>query len=480
MKLYQSLAKKVRERIEQGYYQVNEKLPSIRTLSQEHNVSVSTAQQALLLLEKEHLIEVRPKSGSYVKAQLVPADMPQPCRPAQYPLKVSQWKEVLSLRNNSQSRSEDFLNLSNGMSDIEAPTLRPLLKIMNQLITHEGVRCLTLDSLQGSLELREQVARLATDGGSRLHPDDIITTTGCQEALAISLQALTKAGDVVAVESPGFYGLMQILKALDLKALEIPAHADDGMSLDALEIALDQWPIKAILVIPTENNPLGSTMPDENKVRLLKMTQRYNTPIIEDDIYGDLRYKQPRPRTLHSFDTEGRVILCSSFSKTLSAALRIGWIAPGRYRERIEHMKYIGTANTTTLPQLAIAEFIKQGYYDRHVRTVRQQYRLNRDQLTQMLQTHFPKGTRISAPRGAYILWVELPGEVDTLILNERLIKHSIQIAPGVIFSASGKYRNCLRINYARPVPQLAVLAISKEAKKLLADSLVPYTSVEL
>jgi len=475
MKLYQSVAEEIRNRIEQGYYQVNEKLPSIRMLSQEHSVSVSTAQQALLLLEKEHWIEVRAKSGSYVKAQLKPAEMPQPCRAAQYPLQVSQWKEVLALRNIPQKHAGDFTNLANGTSDIDAPTLKPLLKIMNHMTSREGLRCLTPDSLQGSIELREQLARLAIDGGSQLHPDDILTTTGCQEALAISLQALTKAGDVVAVESPGFYGLMQILKALDLKALEIPAHADDGMSLDALEMALDQWPIKAILVIPTENNPLGSTMPDENKVRLLRMTQPYNTPIIEDDIYGDLRYKQPRPRTLHSFDTEDRVILCSSFSKTLSAALRIGWIAPGRYKDRIEHMKYIGTANTTTLTQLAIAEFIKQGYYERHIRTVRQQYRQNRDQLTHMLQTHLPKGTRISAPRGAYILWIELPGDVDTLVLNERLVKHQVQIAPGVIFSASGKYRNCLRINYARPVPKSAILAINEEAKKLLAEALVPH-----
>ena len=197
------------------------------------------------------------------------------------------------------------------------------------------------------------------------------------EALAISLQAVTEPGDVVAVESPGFYGLMQILKAHNLKALEIPSHPASGMSLDALEMALDQWPIKAIMLIPVENNPLGSSMPDDGKMRLLKMTQRYNIPIIEDDIYGDLRYQQPRPHTLHSLDTEGRVILCSSFSKTMSAALRVGWLAPGRYRERVEHMKYVGTASTTTLTQLAIAEFIKQGYYDRHIRTMRQQYRSN-------------------------------------------------------------------------------------------------------
>lgn len=475
MKLYQSLAEKIRELIEQGYYQVGEKLPSIRVLSKEHAVSTSTAQQALLLLEKEHWVEVRAKSGCYVKAQAQPAEMPQPCRPAQYPLKVSQWDEVLSLR--TCKNNGEFLYLGSGIADIHCATLKPLLRILSDITRQEGARSLTPDTLQGTEELREQVARLTIDSGSRLHPDDIITTTGCQEALSISLQAVTKPGDVVAVESPGFYGLMQILKAHDLKALEIPSHPADGMSLDALEMALDQWPIKAILVIPTENNPLGSSMSDDSKRRLLKMTQRYDTPIIEDDIYGDLRYKQPRPRTLHSFDTDGRVILCSSFSKTLSAALRVGWLAPGRYRDRVEHMKYVGTASTTTLTQLAIAEFIKQGYYERHIRTIRQQYRSNRDLTTHAIKQYFPEGTRISAPQGAYVLWIELPGDVDTLALNRRLEAYKIQIAPGVIFSASGKYRNCMRINYAKPIAESAMQTVGQEAKLLLREQLVPSLS---
>lgn len=472
MKLYQSLAEDLRERIEQGYHQVGEKLPSIRMLSKEHSVSISTAQQALLLLEKQQLVEVRAKSGCYVKALSKPAEMPQASKPTQYPLKVSQWKEVRKLRSNKTDGS--MLYLSSGIADIHAPTLKPLTRILANLARSEGVRCLTPDSLQGSIELREQVARLSIDSGSRLHPDDVITTTGCQEALSISLQAVSKPGDVVAVESPGFYGLMQILKALELKALEIPSHPTDGMSLDALDMALDQWPVKAVMVIPTENNPLGSSMSDDNKRRLLKMTQPYDIPIIEDDIYGDLRYKQPRPRTLHSFDSEGRVILCSSFSKTLSAALRVGWLAPGRYRERVEHMKYIGTASTTTLTQLAIAEFISEGFYDRHVRAMRQHYRSNRDTVTHAIQQYFPEGTRISAPQGSFVLWAELPSDIDTLELNERLKPHAIQIAPGTIFSASGKFRNCMRINYSKPIANTAMEAIGQTAKALMKEQLVP------
>jgi DNA-binding transcriptional MocR family regulator len=472
MKLYESLGSEIRERIEQGYYQVGEKLPSIRTLSQEHGVSVSTVQQALLILEKQHWVDVRDRSGCYVKAQIEPAQLPQPCRPTQYPLDVSLWEEVRAVRS---ARSDSgFCNLSGGVADVSAPTLKPLLRLLSDLPRRLGHACLLPARLQGVLELREQIVRLAMDSGSHLHPDDILVTSGCQEALAISLQALTNPGDVVAVESPGFYGLMQILKAHGLKALEIPSHPSSGMSLDALEMALDEWPIKAILVIPTLNNPLGSNMSDVNKRRLLMMTQRYDVPIIEDDIYGELLYKQPRPKTLHSFGSEGRVILCSSFSKTLAAGLRVGWIAPGRYRDRVEHIKYVSSSSTTTLPQLAIAEFIKQGYYDRHIRTVRQQYRALRDAVTHEIRLHFPQGTRISVPHGAFLLWIELPGDVDTLVLNDQLHRHNIQVTPGVIFSATGKFRNCMRINYAKPIDAEVIRTIGREAKLLLLEQLAP------
>ena len=195
MKLYQSLADEIRERIEQGYYQVGEKLPSIRVFSKEHAVSVSTAQQALLLLEKQHWVEVRAKSGCYVKAQAKPAEMPQPCRPAQYPLEVSQWREVRALRTYKDDGS--FLHLSSGVADVHGPTLKPLLRIMSDISRYQGLRALMPDTLQGAEELREQIARQTVDSGSRLHPDDIITTTGCQEALSISLQAITNPGDVI-------------------------------------------------------------------------------------------------------------------------------------------------------------------------------------------------------------------------------------------------------------------------------------------
>ncbi len=447
MKLYEQVAQNIAERIEQSFYQTNEKLPSIRALSVTHEVSISTAQEAYRLLEDQGWVESRPKSGFYViNRQKAPKQLPDLSRPTQTPIEVSQWEEVLNLL--CASTTPDIVQLSRAIPDLEAPTLKPLMRIMADLNKRGGGSILSYEHLRGADCLRLQIARLMVDSGCRLHPDDIITTAGCQEALSASLRAVTQQGDVVAVDSPSFYGSMQAIKALGLKALEIPTHPETGISIEALELALEQWPVKAIQITPTCNNPLGYTMPVEHKQRLLELTARFDIPIIEDDIYGDLSYTSPRPPSIKSFDTEGRVLLCSSFSKTLAPGLRIGWVAPGRYVNQVMHMKYVVTASTPTLPQHGIAEFIAQGGYERHIRKMRTKYHQSRDVMIGWVEKYFPTGTKISYPQGGFLLWVELPVDIDTVKLNERTMKQGVSIAPGVLFSASGKYRNCMRLNF--------------------------------
>ncbi|WP_298609465.1 PLP-dependent aminotransferase family protein [uncultured Thiothrix sp.] len=470
MKLYEILAETLQQRIEQGFYLVGTKLPSVRQLSTEHQVSIATAQQALWLLEQQNWVEVRPKSGFYVKVRKQPIQMPQVSRFTQYPVEVSQWPEVLQLLSNRFA--DGMLNLGRGICDLQTSTLKPVQRLLADMAKDE--RILAYDTLPGCLEVRKQIAHLSLSSGTSVHPEDVITTTGCQEALSISLKAITKPGDVVAIESPSFYGLMQMLNALGLKALEIPTHPTEGISLDALELALDQWPVRAILVVPSFSNPLGGSMSDENKQRLLKLAQTYDLPIIEDDIYGELGYRQPRPKTIYSFDKEGRVILCSSFSKTLAVGLRVGWVLPGRYRERVLHMKYIGTASTVMLTQMAIAQFIEQGYYERHLRKMRLQYQAGRDAFVRQVQQYFPEETRASFPQGGFMLWLELPSSVDSIVLAQRMEQHRVKIAPGGIFSASGKYRNCIRLNYARGTEAAALEAVKllgEEVKQMLTSN---------
>lgn len=450
MKRYEEVAAALRQRIEQGQYGVGDRLPSIRRACQDFQVSVSTAQEAYRRLEDAALIEARPKSGYYVLPSQVPAVLPSVTRPTQRPLDVSQWDQVLELVG--MPRDTGVLMLGRGIPDLESATLKPLSRLLAGLHRHAAVHELNYDSLAGSLELRRQIVRLVTASGCLLHPDDVLITTGCQEALSIAIRTLTTPGDVVAVDSPSFYGTMQILKANGLKALEIPTDPQTGISLEALELALEQWPVRAIQVTPTCNNPLGYTMPEPRKRALVALAQRFDVAIIEDDIYGDLAFSTPRPKTLKAFDDDGRVLLCSAFSKTLSPGLRVGWIAPGRYRDQVMHMKYVSTGASATLPQLAVAEFIGKGHYERHLREMVRQYQRHRDILLGWVKRHFPAGTGVSYPQGGFLLWLELPAGVDCVRLNERLAASRIRIAPGSLFSASGKYRHCLRLNYASPM----------------------------
>ncbi|WP_020558395.1 PLP-dependent aminotransferase family protein [Thiofilum flexile] len=472
MKLYESLAETLREHIEQGFYQVGDKLPSVRRLSAEHKVSLATAQQALWLLEQQHWVEVKAKSGFYVKARQSAPPIPQISRLTQYPLEVSQWDEVLDLLS---CRERNILNLGRGLCDVTAPTLKPILRLLSDSIKSRGQQLLAYDSLAGQIALREQIARLGVASGTHVQAQDLIITTGCQEALSISIQAVTKPGDIIAIESPCFYGVMQILNAHGIKALEIPSHPTHGMSIEALEMALDQWPIRAIMVIPAFSNPLGSCMPDANKQRLLQLAQHYDVPIIEDDIYGELAYKQPRPRTIQSFDQEGRVILCSSFTKTVAVGLRVGWIVPGRYRNRILHLKYISTASAVSITQLVLADFIEQGYYERHLRKIRQQYQIGRDSIIRLIEESFPESVRVSFPEGGFVIWIEFPNDFDTVQLDKRMMQHHIKIPAGSVFSASGKYRNCTRINYSRAALDEkirdAIRLVGQEAKQLIMDT---------
>ncbi|WP_213878186.1 PLP-dependent aminotransferase family protein [Pseudomonas sp. dw_358] len=471
MTLYVNLAELLGSRIEQGLYRPGDRLPSVRALSVEHGVSLSTVQQAYRVLEDNGLAAPRPKSGYYVsEARQLPA-LPAISRAAQRPVEISQWDLVVELIRSVPRK--DVVQLGRGMPDIQAPTLKPLLRSMARLSRHEDMPGLYYDTVQGTLALREQIARLLLDSGCHLAPSDLVVTTGCHEALSSSIRAVCEPGDIVAVDSPSFFGAMQTLKGLGMKALEIPTDPITGISLEALELALEQWPIKAIQLTPSCNNPLGYVMPESRKRDLLTLAQRFDVAIIEDDVYGDLAFSYPRPRTLKSFDEDGRVLLCSSFSKTLAPGLRIGWVAPGRYLDRVLHMKYISTGCTATQPQLGIADFIRDGHYEPHVRRMRAQYQRSRDQMTDWVMRYFPPGTRASRPQGGFMLWIELPAGFDTLRLNRALLDQQVQVAVGSIFSASGKYRNCLRMNFAsKPdaVIEQAVQRVGAAARSQLAD----------
>ena len=460
MTRYENLATLLAERIEQGLYRHGEKLPSVRNLSQEHGVSISTVQQAYQVLENLQLITPQPRSGYFVAPRKAKPPVPAISRPVQRPVDVTQWDEVLTLLD---ARSDkEMLNFGGGAPDISQPTLKPLWREMARLVQHNQCDILSYDALQGRRELREQISRLMVDGGTVVDPEDIVITNGCHGALSIALLSVCKPGDIVAVESPSYYRTMQLLRGFGIKVMEIPTDPETGISIEALELALEQWPIKGVILVPSCSNPQGSIMPDARKKAILSLAQRHDIVIFEDDIYGELVTDYPRPRTIKSFDIDGRVLLCSSFTKSVAPGLRVGWIVPGRYRDRVLHMKYAAIGSTVPTNQLAMAAFIRDGHYHRHIRRMRQFYQQHLETYTCWIRQYFPCGICVTRPKGGYMLWVELPEGVDMLCVSRQLCRLKIQIAPGSLFSASGKYRNCLRINCALPLTERYREAISK------------------
>ncbi|ATF90621.1 Uncharacterized HTH-type transcriptional regulator yjiR [Cedecea neteri] len=460
MTRYQHLATLLAERIEQGLYQSGERLPSVRSLSSEHGVSISTVQQAYHVLEDQQLISPQPRSGYFVSPRKAVPPVPRLTRPVQRPVEVTQWDAVLELVNSRQDC--EVIAFGSGSPDLTQSTIKPLWREMGRLTQYQEPELLGYDGMFGVKALREQIARLMLDSNCVVNADEIVVTNGCHEALSIAIRAVCEPGDIVAVESPSFHGTMQMLRGYGVKVVEIPTDSVTGISLEALELALEQWPIKAVILVPNCNNPLGFIMPDARKKAVMNLARRFDIAIIEDDVYGELAYEYPRPMTIKSLDVDGRVLLCSSFSKTLAPGLRVGWIVPGRYLDRTLHTKYIGTGSSATFTQQAVAAFIRNGHYHRHLRRMRQHYQRNLDVFTCRVRQYFPCGICVSRPQGGFLMWIELPEEIDAVRLGNALKEAKIHIAIGSLFSASGKYRHCLRLNYSLPFNAVTEAALKR------------------
>jgi DNA-binding transcriptional MocR family regulator len=302
---------------------------------------------------------------------------------------------------------------------------------------------------QGSLELRRAIARRLLETGCSAGPDEVIVTSGCLESIGLCLRALTQPGDIVAVESPTYFGVLQALERLHLQALEIPAGPCDGIDLEFLEEALMRHPVKALVVTPNGHNPLGSVMSERSREELVALASQHSIHIIEDDVYGDLCFSESRPRSLMAFDEGGLVMQCSSFCKTLAPGYRVGWLLPGSLSTQVMRMKFASSLGAASPCQMAIAGYLEKGGFDHHLRGLRGTLQVNLDRITRLIGESFPAETRVTRPDGGFVLWVELPLGTDSLELYQRAMQKGIGLTPGPIFSASGGYRNCIRLNAA-------------------------------
>jgi DNA-binding transcriptional MocR family regulator len=333
---------------------------------------------------------------------------------------------------------------------IPNPALLPVDKL-NRMLATESRRfkgqSIAYALPPGCERLRNQIAKRSLLAGCTLKPDQIVITSGCVEGVHLSLRAICRPGDTVAVESPVYFNFLQLIEEMGLRALEIPSTPREGMSIEALRYALDNNRVHACLIISNFSNPLGSLMPDERKRELVELLERYDIPLIEDDIYGDLSFAPMRPSVAKAYDRKGNVLLCSSFSKTLAPGFRVGWVVPGRFQAKIECLKMLTNIATASPPQLAMAEFLANGGYDHYLRKIRSVYARQVALMGDAIGRFFPPGTKVTRPTGNFVLWVELPERVDSLKLYDLALRKGITIAPGPIFSATGKFRNYIRLN---------------------------------
>lgn len=446
---YRQLEQALSEEIREGQRAPGERMPSIRQLSRERQLSKSTVLAAYSRLEADGLIEARPRSGFFVcvgeDRHETGLKMPAPSQPQQQPAPVSAAQVLLDIMEQGAA----FDLLPSVPADTGNEQLRRCLARAQRGQT--SAEQAYYDEPQGLPGLRAQLAQRLRTGGSLVNAENLVVTAGCQHALLLALMATTSPGDVVAVESPGFYGVFQLLEALGLQVLELPSSAETGISPDALELALQHWPVKALVVSPCYGTPTGACMPETHKRRLLALAQAHDIAIIEDDIYGELFFGLQRPRTLHSYDKSGAVLLCSSFSKSLSRDLRLGWIAPGRYLDRIKRLKVVTSLASSRTQQLGVSYYLAEGGLERHLRHQRQRYRQQCQQLLELIPVALPMALSCSQPEGGLSLWLELPAAVDTIALYAAARADGIVVTPGPLFSAQMRYRPFLRLSFAHP-----------------------------
>lgn len=438
--LYRRLAQGLRAALSSGQYRPGQRLPSTRQLQAQLGLSLNTIHQAMQILDAEGWIEFRPRAGTFARNPL-PRTLPEPVAPV-----LLERSELV----------REILRESNDLERLRLGATRPNQDLLASKEIRRRVARLArqncpnqYDFPWGSSELRQQIARLCLSAGMVLEPQQILLCHGCQQAVACLLQAICSPGDTVAVESPAFFGYLEVLQILRLKVVEIQSTPEQGISLLALTGSLQRHRPKCLLVTPNFSNPTGSLMSDYSKRQLLKLSQDYDFYLIENDIQGELAFQERRPLALKAFDREGRVYYCCSFSKTLGPENQVGWIVPGREAARVERALTFNSFSSNYLWRTALAEFLASGEYSRVINRARKTYASQAHHLYHKLQASLPPGSSCYLPQGGKMLWVELPAHWDTLELYRGCREFGLSISPGCLYSAQGSYNHCFRLNYS-------------------------------
>lgn len=447
--LYERLADRMRRQIQRGVLRAGERLPSLRRLGRDQRISLATAVEAYQQLEREGLIEARPRSGYYVRA--APSAPPRGSRArhlarAPMPVRNPALLGVLDV----QSRRE-LVPLHAATPNASLLPTAALAAAVARAMRRDPVTALGYTVPQGLPQLRERIAQRYAQCGVEIDPDEVIVTAGAMEAISLTLRTVTRPGDIVILESPTYHGLLQAVAAHGLRVLEIPNHPGRGIDPAQLRELLERHAVRAALLVPSFNNPLGSLTGEDAKREIVAACAAHGTVLIEDDLYGELAYSGERPPPLRRYDDGEHVVTCSSYSKTLAPGLRVGWMLGGRRRSELLRTKSFSTVATATLPQMALIEFFARHDIERGLRRLRRALADNAQAYRQAVLDHWPAGSCVSEPAGGMTLWIELPRGIDGQALFEAALAQGIGILPGHLFSNRGDYRHHVRLGCGQP-----------------------------
>ncbi len=447
--LYQQVIAMILEMKASGTLRPGDKLPSLRKLSKQLSLSIPTVKLAYTELERQNVIVARPKSGYFMRSTHNPLLLPKKGKLGQSPTKVNKQSLIEQVYEALHRSGNITLGIANPST--AHPCDKALARHMRQVLSKAGARAISYGPTTGFAPLKRQLALRYFNYGLQLNPEEVLVTNGAQEALSIALQCVAKAGDVIAVESPAFFGILELIESLGMMALEIPLCPEEGIGINDLTTAIKKHPIKACLFSSSISNPIGSFMSDESRKEMVSFLESKHIPLIEDDVYGDLYFTENRGTPAQCYAKKGLVLTCSSFSKTAAPGYRVGWLVAGKFDEKARLLKRALSCSTSLINQWTLAEYIAGSEYDRHMQKLREILKCNKGRMLASIHKHFPKNTRISNPMGGGVLWVELPKNIDSEQLFYQAVENNISIAPGSIFSASKKFKNFIRLSFGMP-----------------------------
>lgn len=452
----------IEKNIRDGIYKPGQKLPSVRSLKQQFQTSVSTIQNGYEHLIILGLVVSIPKSGYYVSAY-----QPQKKQPPSQKnpvIRDAVFEKNIDLITSSRDKKKIIeFNVATPGDLIISQKL--LLRTMQQVIREHGVSLLRYYPPSGSDELKSNIIKHAAGHQTRIDQQELLITDGALQSLLIALATVCNAGDVIAVESPCVFSVLEVIRVLQLKVIEVPLDPVNGFDVFFFKKACQKNKVKAAIITPNFHNPTGTLLSDEIKKEIVGIIQQHEIAVIENDIYGDLNFSGKRPTTLRSFDDSGSVITYTSYAKSLAPGIRLGWLAAGKFLQRAEQIRFCMGNTVSPVYQETVNRLLSTNSYERHIRAFRTQLAKNASLSINLLSKHFPENISVIPPSGGYNLWVKMPDSTDMNDFYKQCEKIGVKFTPGYTFSFSPMYSHHFRIVFADKYSTSKIKALEKIGK---------------